>query len=98
MIHKYDHAPEGGRETGMETDYVASFYTHLAAMRSLKALSALHAEGRLAPVPRALSASCGTALFFRADRDCREALDEDSEGLYERTPDGYRCLWKAKDA
>ena len=40
--------------------YVATFHTHLAALRSCNALKkAGAASARLAPVPRRLSSSCG---------------------------------------
>ena len=45
--------------------YVATFHTHLAALRSCNALKkAGIAEACLAPVPRRLSSSCGTCVFY----------------------------------
>ena len=38
--------------------YIATFHTHLAAMRSLKNVKGHAASAALSPVPRSLSSSC----------------------------------------
>ena len=48
--------------------YVATFHTHLAALRSCNALKKAGVDGAcLAPVPRRLSSSCGTCVFYGAE-------------------------------
>lgn len=66
------------------TNYVATFHTHLAAMRTQRSLSALGVEARLAPVPRSLSASCGTCVLFTAEEPHLDAMDRDVERVVQR--------------
>ena len=47
--------------------YVATFHTHLAAMRTCAALKKDGLEAKLAPVPRRLSSSCGTCVFYQGE-------------------------------
>lgn len=72
-------------------DYLATFHTHLAALRSHRALSAAGLEARMAPVPRKISSSCGTCVYYRADDVHQELLAEDIEAVYQM-PDGVLLL------
>lgn len=72
--------------------YIATFYTHLSALRTAQALKNAGLQPISGPVPRELSSSCGVCVRFEAERDCRELLDTDFETLREQTPDGYRLL------
>ena len=63
------------------SDYIATFHTHLSAMRSQRALEREGISARLSPVPRALSASCGTCVRYRADNPCSALLDRDWERI-----------------
>lgn len=72
----------------MTERYVATFHTHLSALLTGRALTRLGVEARLAPVPRKLSASCGTCVFYAWDAPCLEQMDEDVEGVYRLEPDG----------
>ena len=63
--------------------FVASFHTHLSAMMTCRALQQAGHTARMAPVPRSLSSSCGTCVFYSAPDLCRELLDEDTEAVYE---------------
>lgn len=60
-------------------EYIATFHTHFAAMRSEKQLRAHGVSARLAPVPRKLSASCGTCVRYSAAEPLLECLDRDTE-------------------
>lgn len=73
-------------------NFVATFYTHLAALRSQKSLSGRGVNARLAPVPRVLSSSCGTCVFYEGESPLLEALDRDVEGVYRRMGDGYETI------
>ena len=64
-------------------DYIATFHTHLAALMTSRNLTALGIQARMMPVPRRLSASCGTCVRYWAPDDSLEAMDEDVEGVYE---------------
>ena len=73
-------------------NYVATFHTHLAALRTFRTLEALGVEARMAPVPRRLSSSCGTCVLFAAAEEMARAMDEDLEALYRREGEDYILL------
>ena len=64
------------------TDYLATFHTHLAALKSHRALTAAGLTARMAPVPRKISSSCGTCVFYKADDPEESLLDGDTEAIY----------------
>ena len=74
--------------------FVATFYTHLAALRTAKALEAAGAAAQLAPVPRSLSSSCGTCVLYEGEDPLLERMDADTEAVYCQAGTGYRCLMK----
>ena len=61
------------------SEYIATFHTHLSAMRSQRTLERNGIPSRLSPVPRALSASRGTCVRYEAETPCSELLDHDWE-------------------
>lgn len=63
--------------------YVATFHTHLSALMTFRALSGQGITARMAPVPRRLSSSCGTCVFYSADGPRLESMDADVERVYE---------------
>ncbi len=73
------------------TEYLATFHTHLAALRSHRALTEAGLEARMAPVPRRISSSCGTCVYYRAENPCENLLDADTEAVY-RASDGKLLL------
>jgi len=72
--------------------FVATFHTHLSAMLTCRALAGAGREARMAPVPRSISSSCGTCVFYTAEDLCRTLLDEDAERVYEKQGDQYLLL------
>lgn len=62
--------------------FVATFHTHLSALMTCRAMEQAGISARMAPVPRVLSSSCGTSVFYSAESDCRGLLDEDTEAVY----------------
>lgn len=68
--------------------FVATFHTNLAAIRTHKALLAAGISARLAPVPRALSASCGSAVFFISEQSMIECMARDTDALYAQNEAG----------
>lgn len=62
-------------------EQIATFHTHLGALRFQRRLTALNLEAAMAPVPRKLSASCGTCVRFAAPFDSAWA-DEDLDAVY----------------
>ena len=74
-------------------DYVATFHTHLAALQSSRTLTEQGALARLMPVPRKLSASCGTCVSYRAAEPLLGAMDDDVEAVYRKTGrDSYELI------
>ena len=68
--------------------YIATFHTHFAAMKTFRAMrdAGIHAE--MAPVPRALSADCGTCVRFDADTACENLLHADYDSVSLAQMDG----------
>lgn len=72
--------------------YVATFHTHLSAMLTCRALTGTGVEARMAPVPRSISSSCGTCVFYTAPAPMETLLDEDTERVYEQQGESYVLL------
>lgn len=77
--------------------YIATFYTHLGALRFYRTLaSAGDGDAVMMPVPRKLSASCGTCVRFSLPFR-PEWGDEDLEAVYEQDPGGYKTVFSGED-
>lgn len=77
----------------MMEQYVATFHTHLAALRSCNALKKAGISGaRLAPVPRRLSSSCGTCAFYEAPEPMLSCMDTDIEAVYRREGEAFSLI------
>ena len=48
-------------------NYLATFYNQFGAIHFYQSLGKKGIQGELAPVPRRISASCGTCVRFRTD-------------------------------
>ncbi len=72
--------------------YLATFYTHAAALISHRNLVKNGIDAVMMPVPRAVSSSCGTCVKYRADDPSLSFLDNDKEAVYEITDAGYNEL------
>ena len=75
-------------------EYLATFHTHLAALMTLKNFEQHGVKGRLAPVPRSVSSSCGTCMFYAAETPLTELLDEDAEGVFETEGGAYKRVYE----
>ena len=62
-------------------EQIATFHTHLGALRFQRRLTNLGHEAAMAPVPRKLSASCGTCVRFAVPFQEGWA-DEDLDAVY----------------
>lgn len=62
--------------------YLATFHTHLAALKTHRSLQKQGVEARMSPVPRKISSSCGTCVQYSADDMCSACMDEDVEAIY----------------
>jgi len=78
--------------------FVATFHTHLAALRSCNALKKMGIpDARLAPVPRKLSSSCGTCAMYQGEDPMLSCMDSDVEAVYRCLEDGYELLLKGEE-
>ena len=57
--------------------YIATFHTHLSALLTCQRLTAAGVRARMMPVPRKLSASCGTCVDYEASGPLLEQMDTD---------------------
>lgn len=57
--------------------YIATFYTHYAALSTARALQRAGVSAEMSPVPRALSADCGACVRYQADTPCEALLHTD---------------------
>lgn len=74
--------------------YVATFHTELSALITEKSLKRAGVPARLAPVPRALSSSCGFSVIYDSISPNEALMDEDAQGIYEQTGGGYSLVWE----
>ena len=80
--------------------YVATFHTHLAAMRSARSLEASGGAENVAmsPVPRCLSSSCGTCVRYSCSGPAVERMDSDLECVYQSLgDDNYRLVHRSAE-
>jgi len=75
---------------------IATFYSHFGAIRFKRTCDSLGLDANVMPVPRNLSSSCGTCVRFEGD--CPDDPPQEVEQIVSVTPDGYRLLYRAKDA
>ena len=73
-------------------EYVATFYSHFAALLYYQALKKQGNKAKLQPVPREISASCGSSVFFQWDQP--EFLhQEELEGIYLQEKGVWQCVY-----
>ena len=77
--------------------YIATFYTHLSALMTDRALKNAGIPSQPAPVPRALSSSCGTCVRYEAEEPCLALMDEDTEAVYREDGEGSYSLIRQND-
>lgn len=74
-------------------EYIATFHTHLSALMTSRNLTSCGIRAQMMPVPRKLSASCGTCVRYLAEDPNLGAMDEDVEAVYEkRSSEEYTLL------
>lgn len=76
----------------MTAEHIATFYTHHAALMSLRGLLKAGFKARMTPVPRALSSSCGTCVRFFPAGDYLHLLHQDFEQVVKVEPGSYQVL------
>ena len=68
--------------------FIATFHTHADAIVSSRALTTAGIAAKMMPVPRKLSSSCGTCVFYSAPEPNLDSMDEDVESVYEVANNG----------
>ena len=80
------------------TEKIATFHTHLGAIKFHKLLGSLGIDAVMMPVPRKLSASCGTCVRFNGDFQ-ESWADEDLDAVYiHEENQKYRQIFLNEDA
>ena len=74
--------------------YLATFYTHAAALMTNRTLTKKGVISKLGPVPRKVSSSCGTCVMYTSDDPHLKDMDTDVEAVYAVEESGYRLLLK----
>ena len=72
--------------------YIATFHTHLSALLTCQRLTAAGVRARMMPVPRKLSASCGTCVDYEAAEPLLEQMDTDVERVFAVEGEIYTLL------
>ena len=67
--------------------YIATFYSHYDAMTFFNFLKDKNITAKLMPVPRKISASCGTCVSFVCDLKA-DFSDYEIQAIYIETKDG----------
>ena len=78
-------------------DQIATFHTHFGALSFHRRLAALGDALVMMPVPRRVSASCGTCVRFTLPFSEEIMADEDLDGVYAAENGGYRLLFQADE-
>ncbi len=64
------------------TEYVATFYTHLAALSTRRELEKYGIDAVMEPAPRVLGASCGTCVRYCSDDIQADCMHRDFQAVY----------------
>ena len=76
--------------------YIATFFTHFAAVNFSRHLKGTEKKPMLMPVPRKLSSSCGTCVRFHTEADFPEKTEE-VEQIVRVEPQGYVGIYHADE-
>lgn len=77
-------------------EQIATFHTHFGALSFHKKLKGLGDSAVMMPVPRKLSASCGTCVKFSLPFDQAWA-NEDLDAVYFHEAGDYRLLFQNEE-
>lgn len=79
--------------------YIATFFSHFGAVRFQHLCVERGWQAQLRPVPRSLSSSCGTCVFFQAAalEDTESLQTPELEQLVLQCGDGYEVVYTAAE-
>lgn len=78
-------------------EYLATFHTHWGAVSFHRRLVSLGDKPVMMPVPRRLSASCGTCVRFHRTFDAAAMADEDLDRVFVLEDGGCRMLFQNQE-
>jgi len=73
--------------------YIATFYSHFGATVYFQALKKQGVAVKLAPVPRKVSASCGTCAYYEHETAI-ELEDCELDAIFLETDGTWECVLK----
>ena len=73
--------------------YVATFFSHYDALTFFNFLKERGETAKLIPVPRKVSASCGTCVAFELD-DGMDFHGHEIEAVYRESSEGFVNIWQ----
>ena len=82
-------------------EYIVTFHTHFDALQYDRFLKKRGLKGKLQPVPRALSSSCGTCVKFTTQEPAAqnaEFLEHDFEKMFKAEGKEYVLVVDSDDA
>lgn len=77
--------------------FIATFHTHLGAMRFYRLLRDIDGSAAMMPVPRKLSASCGTCVRFSLPLQ-PDWINEDLDAVYTSQDGAYQLHYQHLEA
>lgn len=79
-------------------EYIATFFSHFGSIRFHKQCKARGWQATMRPVPRDLSSSCGTCVYFKTEQlpELKELLTPEMEQLV-RVEQDYIEIFKVED-
>lgn len=77
--------------------YIALFHSHFGAIAFKKSLNKNNIMCELGPVPRYLSSSCGTCVFFECEEFNKDIITDDVEKIYEEDGTEKKLVYEEED-
>lgn len=84
--------------TNGKEKYIATFYAHFGAIRFNRNLLKRGIRGKVMPVPRNLSSSCGTCVCFETDGWMPGDTHGEIEQIVKVSETGYICVYQAENS
>ena len=79
--------------------YIATFFSHFGAVRFQHLCTEHGWQAQVRPVPRILSSSCGTCVFFKTEvlEDATSLQTPELEQIVRERENGYEVLYTAAE-
>lgn len=79
--------------------YIATFFSHFGAVRFQHLCTERGWQAQVRPVPRSLSSSCGTCVFFQTEalKDAASLQTPELEQIVRERENGYEVLYTAAE-